>query len=182
MNKKDKKDYIDFETSELLNSKELKILVSNNTPLVKAELLANKLWQRIAIINDQIYIKHKETFDPCNIIDDNIHKYVSIMTRKLVDQSICKFINKENRDPYGNILKRKYYEDIIDDIEYMLMWDGNDDDGNDDDDEERDGIVETEPDHDQDEGNDNDDEDDTFSQCQSKVTVVDSVKEIIDFL
>ena len=180
MNKKDKKDYIDFETSELLTVKELKILVSNNTPLIKAELLANKLWDRIAIINDKIYIKYMESYDPSHIIGNNINKYISIMTRKLVDQSICKYINKSNRAPYEHILQRKYYEDILDDIEYMLIWDGNDDDDdNADDDKEEDEIVESKPekDHDEDE-----DEDDTFNQCQTKVIVVDSIEQIMDFL
>ena len=175
MNKKDKKDYINFKTSELITAKELKVLVSNNTPLVKAELLANKLWERIAIINNIIYIKYEDTFDPSKISGDNIHKYISIMIRKLVDQSICKFICKSNRDPYVSILQRKYYEDIIDDIEYMLIWDGNDEDEN----EDEDKVVEFNPDEDQD---DDDEEDDTFSQCQANVIVVDSVEEIINFL
>ncbi len=176
MNKKDKKDYINFKTSELITAKELKVLVSNNTPLVKAELLANKLWERIAIINNIIYIKYEDTFDPSKISGDNIYKYISIMVRKLVDQSICKYINKSNRDPYVHILQRKYYDDIIDDIEYMLIWDGNDEDEDENEDEDK--VVESNPEED----HDDDDEDATFSQYQANVIVVDSVEEIINFL
>ena len=178
MNRKMRKDYIDFETSELLTGKELKVLASNNTPLAKAELLANKLWERIAIINNTIYIKYIESYETSNIIGDEIHSYVSIIVRKLVDQSVCKYISSANRDTFLHILQRKYYEDIIDDIEYMLQWEGNDE-SNEEDDELEDEVKSNEYEY---EDNDEEEEDDIFSKYQTKVSVVDSIEGIIEIL
>ncbi len=187
-----KNDYINFETSELLSIKEIKVLVSNSTPLFKANLLALKLWGRIMIMNNRIYIKYgKETYDASHIDGNNMSKYVSIMTRKLVDQSICKYINKSNRDLYSKVLQRSYYEDILDDIEYMLIWDNESDDDEsdddivepkpeDDDDESDDDIVEPKPEDDED-----DDEDNTYKQFilpKNEIYPVDTIKGIMNFL
>ena len=163
MNRKNKKEYIEFETSELLSEVELKYLVSTRSPLQKAALLARKLGERIGIgSNDSIYIKYNEEYEESNITGDSVHKYILTMLRKLVDRSFCKFVMKPDRDPYMPILQKHYYEDLIDDIEYMLMWD--------------------EDQEDEDEEDQEDDDDETFDKHQPKVTVVDTIEEIMKFL
>ena len=108
-----RKDYFNFETYELLTAKELKLLISNDeTPLTKAELLSKNLWSRIAIVRDKIHVRFDDKYEDTFMIGNDADKYITIMVRKLVDQSVYKYIEKSRRCGYCEILQKKWYIDV----------------------------------------------------------------------
>ena len=110
MNKK----YLDF-SDVLLTRKQFTTFLNTQSPLEQAEILSDKLQHKIWIQDYQVYININNEYTPIDIAD--ILCYVSIMTRKLVDQSYRKLGNIYI-DP--KVLTRSYYDDILEDICYML--------------------------------------------------------------
>ena len=153
MNKKCKKDYIDFQDEELLTADEVMSLnFTSMSSLKKIEMIADKLGQRIAIDDDTIYINYKDDYIKTDISGDDVHKYVTMMLRKFLARSSD--YNNDTEYNCDELLKS------LDDLEYLLMWD-----------EESDEEIDEETDEDSDE------EFEPYAK-----TTVSSVQEIIDFI
>jgi hypothetical protein len=165
-----------FKEAELLSRKEIRRLNHPlSTPLEIAQVIANKLIERISIYNGLIYVKYETSYEETDITDN--HKYISMMARKLVDQSICthRWImcksEPEERQIITNMLKLSDYVDIIDDLEYMLLWEDEEEQ-----DEEEDTVEEAEEVEVQ-------DEEETFTPYnKNKVLVMDSIQQITNFI
>jgi hypothetical protein len=148
-----------------LDEKEfLQLINPLQTPIENAELLGLKISERILIYDDAINIKYKETYTKTDITD--YRKYILTMSRKLVNQSFAKlrddsvdfkFMAMEKSEAIKNVLKLGYYEDIVEDIEYNLIWE---EDQESDDEEEEEGEEE----EDDDEGDDEEDDNDKVKQ------------------
>ena len=207
MTQQNKKHYFHFENSELLDEKEfLQLINPLQTPIENAELLGLKISERILIYDDAINIKYKETYSKTDITD--YRKYILTMSRKLVNQSFAKlrddsvdfkFMAMEKSEAIKNVLKLGYYEDIVEDIEYNLIWEEDqesDDDEEEEEEEEDDNdkvkqnkleLVEESDDDDDDDDDDksddeSDDEEDDILNIRKNTHVVKSIRAITNFI